>query len=397
MEIERITQYLYGFEVIIIHFFETRFFFLLRYFIVLLSTSSNYYKMTETKIIILTSVFFFHVNSVNAQHMLEESDFRKVTTDSVCIQSSEYFAPGISGKDVVWDLSYCNLTGKDIDTSFNNVSDSVITCLRGKKLSSFVLRDGLLCLVGEESPYYKIKYSRPLVKMQFPVCYGDSLYSSYESRGLYWGTHHTITVGEVIVKADGYGKVHINDDNTIDDVMRLHILQTASTQMHMDSCLVDKAPCRQEIVEQYFWFAKGEAYPILETELRTSYFQNDIIANRKKACIHMPESILNQVEIVERMPLDSLTVEKDEICPLISHVISVKDKRITIDYSVSERCPIRAIVCTMTGVVLHDMQVIAEAFSPSIITIDCNTQKAGTYVLYLNVNGNIISKVVNIQ
>lgn len=343
--------------------------------------------------VIFLCVTLLPYNGVCAQFVLEQDCFLGSNQDSLIIDQIDYFSPGSSGEDVTWVVTPPTDNEYRKVKYYKTISDSTYSCLYDNRVTVYKNTDKRTEVISEETPYELTEYIQPLLQLQYPLNYGDSACSAYESRGVCWGTHHTHTLGEVHLKADAYGQISLGQKRFIRDVLRVYTLRTASLSMNVDRSRVDSVERKQEIVERYQWFAKGCSHPILETVSSTSYDKGEKLGTVRKAYRCIPEEILSDAEEGNDTILDAPQQQN----PVIDYSIAVKGRNVEVCFRTVSKISVRTVVCNMQGFVLLNRQDEAVPEEACQLSLDCSSFKKGTYVLYLNADGNVISEVFNLQ
>lgn len=206
------------------------------------------------------------------------------TGDVLVREALPFVPPGSSGHDVFWDfsgLSEMEEAASPERMAFLSDTTCTFLTLRPQSSHRYLLRgDSLLC-VGYTAPNLSIGYLVPLLKMRYPLAYGDSLSSFHYGEGMYSHKLHTVVYGQSWYKADAEGRMVLTEGDTLSHVLRLHeharlgerlspsrsILSLSdSTVLSSDTILMRLASDSVTwTVDTYRWFVAGYRYPVLES------------------------------------------------------------------------------------------------------------------------------------
>ncbi|MFV0311022.1 MAG: hypothetical protein ACK5KN_05165 [Dysgonomonas sp.] len=167
--------------------------------------------------------------------------------DVLIKQQVEYKYPGGGGKDRRWDFSNLKtlndaytltyslppLEGDSVYILGNtrypkkDISDNelIVSTEHNTMYYYRMIHDSLL-QTGHENPSVVLAYTSPVVQAVYPLNYGQSTSSPYQSEGLYSGTVAIQTKGTVITAADAYGKLLLPSGDTLSPVLRVKTTQT---------------------------------------------------------------------------------------------------------------------------------------------------------------------------
>lgn len=153
----------------------------------------------------------------------------------------------------------------------------------------------------------------------------------------------------------------------------------------MDANLVDTATTKQELAEDYLWYAKGCRYPIFEYHIRTSYGNGKKIGTQSAAYCYLPNNLMDNVVSLKetRSPVD--------------YKVSQMGCSILISYSTKNDATINFIIANTMGVVYQNKTYSGKAGEDHNISFNCYAYPSGEYILYVNVNGIVNSEKFHLK
>ena len=205
--------------------------------------------------------------------------------DVLIKQQVEYKYPGGGGKDRLWDFSNLKtlndaytltyslppLEGDSVYILGNtrypkkDISDNelIVGTEHNTMYYYRMIHDSLL-QTGHENPVVELEYTNPMVLMQYPLNYGQSITSDYTSKGLYSGTVAIQIHGTMVTAADAYGKLLLPSGDTLSPVLRVKTIQTILNTPVEGSSGIETGDQGKQL-ETCRWYSKGYRYPVFET------------------------------------------------------------------------------------------------------------------------------------
>lgn len=331
------------------------------------------------------------------QTVLNEGTNEKRNFDKIYYQSVFFTTPGKSGENVIWDFS--SIETKD-DGIYKYVVDS---CKRihqyvDQEKNSYVLRDNLLSQYKYENRLAKIKYVKQKNVLRYPLQYGDSIISNFLGYGQYCDDHIVKVKGQVLTQVDGVGKLVLSENDTIYNVYRVFTITSTSLAMDIDKTNFDSTQLKQEIEEKYEWYSDSFRYPIYSVVQRTSFSNLEQVGSKQYAYRLLPEGIDELSNILnDSLNSNNLSSENENIPEKFHYKVECSNGEIKIIYSSDDDATVKAIVSNPYGVIFRQQNKIVKAGESGNIMISTNGLVPDLYVLYLNVNGRISSKTINIR
>ena len=216
-------------------------------------------------------------------------DMNYESPDSLEKNKIRYFFPGKEGRNRVWDFSEKLSSKESSQVKFVKDSAGVVSVIEQGKISYYRINPDTLILFGSESPLEKREYARGKISKLFPLEFGDSIIMPFRCEGMYCGNHPFREIGTTIVKVDADGSIILRENDAINNVQRVHSIDSYSLCMDVDSAALDTARLTQVIDERYEWYLPNSQYPIIETVTSTTYLNMEAIGTTKFSYCNLPE------------------------------------------------------------------------------------------------------------
>ncbi len=314
-------------------------------------------------------------STVFSQTVLESKLNRPRSGDNLWKQEVRFKDPGRSGKNVLWDFSALepvvhqenkqigsfdgvdwtkpvdiSMYVKVVDETHRKVTffDSdpgIVSALDNGAIYRYNDRGDSILIWEYETPSTRISYDRPQTWMKFPFAYGDSFSSHYNGEGTLYEQTGMISSGILAVEADAYGMMILPDKDTLENVLRVRILQThidermpvgvlkekmeiqenslagKTTEKEADpvkafeltlakaTASEDKKPLYTETIR---WYATGYRYPVFETIRSFTGESEKASLENSRAFFYHPEEQQNDYLEQDRENLALLETAKAE-------------------------------------------------------------------------------------
>lgn len=336
-----------------------------------------------------------------AQNILTVETNAMRNSDRFACQSMGFSNPGNQGKDVSWDFSYIDNLNIKYDIHYKIDSLNRIHQYFGQDRVSFVLNDDTLKQYMFENRLTKVKYLKKKMALRYPLEYGDSISSDFEGYGLYCGNHFIKVKGQVLTQADGEGRLILSDRDTLYNTLRVYTITTTSMAMDIDYAEIDSTKLQQEIEEKYEWYCKGFRYPLYTIVQKTSYTNLEQVGSTQYAYRLLPEIFdnLNDAtnDSIQKESAHNVIQNCDPAQDIFHYEIKKGDGRLLIYYTVDADASVRILLSNSQGILFWQKPYTIMGGNSGIITVSTSNLRAGQYALYINVNGKITSKTINIK
>ena len=322
------------------------------------------------------------------------------SADSLEKSTIRYFSPGEGGRRKVWNLSDRLKSKESSQVKMMKDTTGVVSIMEPKRNLFYFMSSDTLKLIGSESPLEKRVYQQEKVSKVFPLEFGDSIVMPFRCEGIYCGDHLFREIGTTTVMVDATGTIIFADDRVVDDVKRVHTIDSYSICMAADSAALDTALHTQVIDEFYEWYLPESGYPIIESKISTTYLNMSVIGTTKLAYCNFPENLAD----LYVTPEDEDETDKEEISreeerqepDKIHYNIEIHGKVIRLTYDLDADVSIMTLVANHMGMLCKSRQWTQSAGQGYSVEIDCNGVRPGIYILYINVNGKVYSEKVTL-
>lgn len=341
--------------------------------------------------------------------------------DVLIKQQVEYKDSGNAGKDQFWDFSNLKTLNEtytltyslpplegdsvyilgDIRYPKKNVSDNelIVGTEHNTMYYYRMIHDSLL-QTGHENPVVELKYTSPMVLMQYPLNYGQSITSNYSSKGLYSATVGIETRGTMVTAADAYGKIILPSGETLNPVLRVKTTQTILDGQ-------DISNNTGKLLETCRWYSKGYRYPVFETVRNINMADSTTIFST--AFFYPPQDHLyldtdpeNLALLEEMWDMDKMQKELREQSKIVSledimickvypnPVVSVMN----LEYELKTDANVSFELYSIDGMPVMKIRSQKKSAGNYSETIDCSGLFPKNYVLRITANGVVLNEII---
>ncbi|HMM04997.1 MULTISPECIES: T9SS type A sorting domain-containing protein [unclassified Dysgonomonas] len=347
--------------------------------------------------------------------------------DVLIKQQVEYKDPGGAGKDQLWDfrdiktlndaytLTY-SLPPLEGDSVYilgatrypkKDISDDelIVGTEHNTMYYYRMIHDSLL-QTGHENPVVELKYTNPMVLMQYPLNYGQSITSDYTSKGLYSGTVDIHTHGTMVTVADAYGKMILPSGDTLSPILRVKAIQTILNTPVEGSSGIETGDQGKQL-ETCRWYSKGYRYPVFETVRNINIADSTTIFST--AFFYPPqEHLYLDTDPENQALLDELwkgTEEKQAIDPTAKTVM-LQDIMVckiypnpivsvmNIEYELKQDARVSFELYSIEGLPVKKIAAESKTAGTYYETVDCSNLSPKNYVLRIIANGIFVNEVI---
>lgn len=327
--------------------------------------------------------------SCYGQTVIEYANNAPLNGDSIQKRRVNYFCFSNEGKNVLWDFSKLTALDQQLQTTHFDIKDSVIYSLDDKTINKYkLLSKDTLKLIGYETRFEQMNYSKPLIAQVYPFAFGDKATSYYEGIGSFCQNLIIKKSGTQIVEAKAYGKIITETEDTLKNVIRLHTIRSSSVGMYdpKDSLFTDSTYIKQEIKDINQWYVQGYRYPLYET-ISTAYYDHlDLISTINAAYVYAFEKnkIKEDNEQEKKGNLDTKVI--------FHYKISFENNKLVLSFSLDEDSNVNTLICNVKGMLYLNETTNKPKGTGYQFNYDMDSLPKGIYVLYINVNGKIYSE-----
>jgi len=347
----------------------------------------------------------------------------------------EYVSPQVSGQNVEWDFTQIERTNR-VDSNIRyyiaNGCDSIICGKEGGSRSYYCVSGDSLLLCGYENNLKRIHYDQPELLLYSPLTYGNHANGYFHGIASYGEQLYTRIFGTYSVEVDGTGIILLPSGDTLRHVSRVHIHRLSTAKQYPNIVterqlreFVDSIPyntdsischmtdsCNLVETETYQWYALGYRYPILESVsngligMKPSRTISFYCSPEEQLLLDDPENeqLRNLLAYNEGRGIGNINSrkmnnnnEKDCLDNILQNMnVSVNNSTVNIGYTLLQDAIVTALVCDVSGIVFRQQTQKGQSGDACYMSIFCGGLHHGQYVLYLNVNGKIISQTFSL-
>lgn len=374
---------------------------------------NNFEKMKLTALVILLSFSL----KISGQQINQPSNHYR---NGDMLEKRQVKVEGfdLNSKNGVWSLEDAEISKKTYITEYTADADTMMMLERGNR-TYFHQENGLVSIIGSENPQELISFDMPETWLKFPMQKGDSIIGYFNGTGKYCDHLFMRRFGTYMTMADAVGKLVLPEGDTLRNVIRLHTeryvgtivtpidtIKTVVPVFTVDSIVTHLIPDTARVREDvYRWYAEGYRYPVLEaTTLHVGstalskevfYFAPEI--QEQLALDEENKRIRKQIADQQASCNQGDNTSNSAQQPIFINDVTVNGQTAVAIFELTEDADVKGLVCTISGMVLRQQSQHFEAGTNCQMDIDCNSLRKGEYVLYLNANGQVTSRVFVLQ
>lgn len=333
--------------------------------------------------------------------MFGQVNFSQMTpnySDSLQKNDIHFFLAGKGGKNKLWNFSQKLSSKLSNKVMFSKDSTNVISVVDNGQAYYYVFASDTLTQIGAESQKETKDFviAKPIIRQSF--VYGDSISRGFMCDGKYCGNHLFRQAGTTTSRVDAEGSIVMAEGDTIKNVKRIHTIDSYSVCMDLDYAALDSAKLTQVIDERYDWYLPESHYPIIGTVCSTTYLNMDAQHTTKYAFCSLDEvqtaKYVTMVEEYEDDDSESSFDNDTHLSDIIHYNVQVNGLKVDITYDLDIDATISTIIANHMGVTYRNNVWTQQAGAGQNVQIDCSGLSRGTYILYINVNGNVYSEKI---
>ena len=354
------------------------------------------------KILFILSVFRFMFISVCPEAPMKLRIDKNVYQkgDSLYKYQIEFKDPGSVGKELEWDFTHIQIINDHYLIKYfwlDTVDTTKLCGMEHRTRYYYRQQSDSLWATGFENHTTKMDYTTPELKMKFPFAYGDTLFSTFEGKGVYSNMLNLYSRGYTRVKADAEGMLKLPDlkGKALRVHSQRHYTEVKANQNRFQIPVANGATntlsndTLRMTLDTYSWYVQDIRYPVFES-IKTAIHR----AGQDTTVFHT-----SFYYTPEELPADA-NLEKPEI-PKIEQVFTeatmlpnpvIND--LLIDYKLTRSALIRFSVHNNIGI---PMRRTIQRNLPSgrhYETIPMGGLGTGTYTVYVHVDDMVMSRVV---
>lgn len=389
----------------------------------------------KTSLIVLL-FFFFSVPCLFGQLNASHNHLR--WGDVLIKQQVEFIDPGEAGVNRLWDFSKVKtingeytltyslppLEGDSVYIMGNNrffrdkvSSDALVIGTEHNTMYYYRLSNDSLLQLGHENPTIRLEYTTPMTLMSFPLNYGQTVVSDYQSKGLYSSTVDMQSEGIMVTTADAYGKMILPTGDTLSPVLRVKTIQTildksTYTQNPENTGNVDQTENKGIQLETCRWYSKGYRYPVFETVrsinlndqseiFSTGFFfppQDHLYLDSDPENQALVDELWKQTENnkdksnqTDDPSAKTVTLEDMLTCKIYPNPV---ETQMNLEYELKQDAKVSFELYSIEGMPVKKIKAQQKAKGTYYQTIDCSNLNQKNYVLKITANGHYLNQII---
>jgi len=346
-------------------------------------------------LIAIASFCFLLVDSVCA-YSYQDSLNLITRVDDYKMQQIEYRY--VANDDSLWDFTNLDIIENE-EVSFLHCSDSSAIEVTPYSLTTFSLTKDSLFLIKYETPLTHITYNEPICLQTTATEVGDSIISKFMGYGTYCRKYD--------IKADGICKTKflrkgifiIQDGDTLRNVLCLHRVTATNVEHKLLEDSLRDAHVYLEEKNEYEWYLPNTTYPFYRSIIMEC---RDNGRPTFRRCIayritNVNELIENNTDENTDLLNNSNDRSFDEKSLISLFNLQNENNIIKINIKTTEETKIYSRLCDAHGITFKNDMRLLHLNEPTQIIFNCMDLHKGTYIVYININGLVFSKNVNIR
>lgn len=283
-----------------------------------------------------------------------------------------------------------------------------------------------LLLRGYENNLTKVEYDQPELLLHLPLTYGERQETLFHGTACYCERLFLRLFGTTSVEVDATGSMLLPSGDTLRHVSRVHIQKLKAEQQYpqlttgqelkayVDSLIFTGDSIRLRMhdgrqlmqTDTYRWYAAGYRYPILESVAYGPQGAEPL----QTVTLYCPPEEQRSLYDEQNEQLRQLLAEADRHAAggsndgdggnapssMSRYAVGVNGGTVTINYDLTQPATISALVCNTQGMLFLQQSQTSPAGTGYQLTLNCSALRSGEYVVYMNVNGQVTSRKINL-
>ena len=301
----------------------------------------------------------------------------------------------------IWNLSNIEVLGRK-KLQYISDGDSSILEISNGQVSTYQMKNNTCWLLEYETPQWNLKYSEPLKILAYPFSLGDSCQIPFTAKGMYGKKYTVEKKGKILVIADAEGKLLLNANDTLPNVLRVHYAIESNFCMSNGTLFSDTLQTRQEKKDVYHWFAKGYRYPILEIVTSKILCQGQVVTENSYAYLLSPNeqsSLFDRENEEVRYRKQEAQVASGERLQEIMGDLQAhaNDGTLEVSFKLSSPCKLKFVISDISGVIYQQKTVNGTNEHVNHEHMDCSSLRRGEYIVYVSANDKVYSSKFSIK
>ena len=323
-----------------------------------------------------------------------------------------------------WDFSNMEITSPKYIVWHVDRGDSIkqqTTVVEHGASYKYCMQGDTLLIDSYRGRLSEITYDEREISLLLPMTLGDTIQGIFHGRGSYGDKMATRHYGQYKTKAVSIGTLLLPDNQALRHVLKVHTDRFISSKYYPITQLDSLVPYTSDSVAMQLrsdtaiihvcidrWYAPGYRYPIIETRKimgsaasslsQTLYYptgqqESDCPDDEDNAKIRESTREDKQQEKTGDNSKQDVSGNPPQITDI---KVNVSGTTVNVSYSLLADANVTALICDVSGVVYRQQSQTGNSGDYHQMSINCNGLRRGQYVLYLNVNGQVVSQAVSL-
>ncbi len=379
--------------------------------------------MKKTLIAMIFAVAALHGYAQNTA-----GTFLPRANDEVTLRQTAYVAADEGAEDMLWDFRQLEVSDREHPVCYaeEDAYEGLIVGTEFNTRHYYQASTDSLLLCGYENNLTKVEYDRPELLLHLPLTYGERQETLFHGTACYCERLFLRLFGTTSVEVDATGSMLLPSGDTLRHVSRVHIRKLKveehypqigteqELKAYVDSLTFTGDSIRQRmrdgrqlmLTDTYRWYAAGYRYPIVESIATGPAGMEPQLA----VTLYCPPEEQHTLYDEQNEQLRQLLAEADRYAAggsndgdggnapssLSRCAVGVNGGTVTIDYDLTQPATISALVCNTQGMLFLQQSQTSPAGTGYQLTLNCSALRPGEYVVYMNVNGQVTSRKINL-
>lgn len=257
-----------------------------------------------------------------------------------------------------------------------------------------------LSMFSFETPQVKISYDTPVPLLSPGIIHGESISVKYTATGKYCERYQLSSTGKYSMKSEERGSI-VEGKDTVQNVLLMHDTDTSLVSFSIPSEPSNRCKVLRKVEESFLWVDSATRVPLFESRTLALYdgllclfTEENTFRLEFQGLVDVEES--QDVIISSESTLTAGNSTDTDTLPIINYSVIQNGAVVTLNYSLTERADIHALLCDTMGMVYHDEHQSHDSGDGYSFSFNISSLRTGNYIIYLNVNGSVCSTTIRI-
>lgn len=307
----------------------------------------------------------------------------------------------------IWNLSDVQVINKDHNVCFLDILPEHITKISGGQRTYYEQNSDGIMILGYEDPLSKVNYNLKEKWLLFPMTIRQQTEGYFNGEGIYCDKLFMREFGYYKTEADTLGTIVVNDEDSINNVLRIHTTRYKSRiftpidtihhnipEFTIDSIsnflANDDSKLKEEI---YRYFAPGYRYPILLSYQLTDTKNNVISQNlyyfpaENQTFLPLDEENAIIRECGNLNSANELKASNSDINYIFHY--DTQGKNVQLNLTAKKELTINLAIADRAGIIYKKRNMLLQSGENTDINISVDDLRPGEYILNISSDENI--------